>query len=64
LLVMVIVALLGVIVFFAAHRGQEIGEHLIDREAPVPGKDPAAEPVSVPDAAVAQSSEASDPEAS
>ena len=35
LLVMVIVALLGVIVFFAAHRGREIGEHLIDREAPV-----------------------------
>jgi amino acid transporter len=35
LLVMVIVALLGVVVFFAAHRGREIGEHLIDHEAPV-----------------------------
>src|SRR5580693_9210278 len=34
LMVMVIVAVLGVIVFFAAHRGREIGEHLIDREAP------------------------------
>jgi amino acid transporter len=61
LLVMVIVAVLGVIVFFAAHRGREIGEHLIDREAPVVV---AAEPVPVPDAAVAQSSEDPDPEAS
>jgi amino acid transporter len=31
LLVMVVVAVLGVIVFFAAHRGRQIGEHLIDR---------------------------------
>jgi amino acid transporter len=53
LLVMVIVALLGVIVFFAAHRGREIGEHLIDHEAPVA----AAEPVPVPDAAVQESSQ-------
>ena len=64
LLVMVIVAVLGVIVFFAAHRGREIGQHLIDREAPVPGKDPAAEAVPVPDTAVAQSSQDPDPEAS
>jgi amino acid transporter len=64
LLVMVIVAVLGLIVFFAAHRGREIGAHLIDREAPVPGKDPAAEPVPVPDTAVAQSSHDPDPEAS
>jgi len=64
LLVMVIVAVLGVIVFFAAHRGREIGEHLIDREAPVAGKDPAAEPVPVPDTAVAQSSQNPDPEVS
>jgi hypothetical protein len=35
LLVMVVVAVLGVIVFFAAHRGREIGAHLIDREAPL-----------------------------
>jgi hypothetical protein len=61
LLVMVIVAVLGVIVFFAAHRGREIAEHLIDREAPVVV---AAEPVPVPDAAVAQSSEDPEPEAS
>jgi len=60
--VMVIVAVLGVIVFFAAHRGREIGEHLIDREAPVVVA--AAEPVPAPDAAVAQSSEDPDPEAS
>jgi amino acid transporter len=64
LLVMVIVAVLGVIVFFAAHRGREIGEHLIDREAPVAGKDPAAEPVPVPDTAVAPSSQNPDPEVS
>jgi amino acid transporter len=64
LLVMVVVAVLGVIVFFAAHRGLQIGEHLIDREAPVPGKDPAAEPVSVPDTAVAETAEDPDPEAS
>ena len=64
LLVMVIVAVLGVIVFFAAHRGREIGEHLIDREAPVAGKDPAAEPVPVPDTAVTQSSQNPDPEVS
>jgi len=34
--VMVVVGVLGVIVFFAAHRGRQIGEHLIDREAPAP----------------------------
>jgi putative exporter of polyketide antibiotics len=60
LLVMVIVAVLGVIVFFAAHRGRQIGEHLIDREAPVA----AAEPVPVPDAVVAESPENPGPEAS
>ena len=51
LLVMVIVAVLGVIVFFAAHQGREIGEHLIDREAPAasaPEPVPVVE-VSVPD---------------
>jgi len=31
---MVVVAVLGVIVFLAAHRGREIGAHLTDREAP------------------------------
>jgi amino acid transporter len=60
LLVMVVVAALGVIVFFAAHRGREIGQHLIDNEAPVA----AAEPVSVPDTAVAEDTEDLGPEAS
>jgi hypothetical protein len=30
LLVMAVVAVAGVIVFFVAHRGREIGEHMID----------------------------------
>jgi amino acid transporter len=34
LLVMAIVAVAGVIVFLAAHRGREVGEHIIDTEAP------------------------------
>jgi len=36
LLVMAVVTLAGVIVFFAAHRGQEIDAHLIDAGRPVP----------------------------
>ncbi len=43
LLVMAAVALVGVIVFFAAGRGREIGEHVIDGDVPA-----AAEPASVP----------------
>ena len=39
LMVMVAVALIGVIVFFAAGRGREIGEHMIDGDVPA-----AAEP--------------------
>jgi amino acid transporter len=34
LLVMAVVAVVGVIMFFVAHRGREIGEHMIDREDP------------------------------
>jgi putative exporter of polyketide antibiotics len=34
LLVMAIVAVIGIIVFLAAHRGREVGEHIIDTEAP------------------------------
>jgi amino acid transporter len=54
LLVMVVVAVLGVIVFFAAHRGRELGAHLIDNEAPV------AAPVPVP---VPEGGNLPDPEA-
>ena len=43
LMVMVAVALIGVIVFFAACRGREIGEHMIDGDVPA-----AAEPAPVP----------------
>ena len=32
--VMVVVAVAGVIVFFAAHRGRDIGAHMIDTDAP------------------------------
>jgi amino acid transporter len=58
LLVMVIVAVLGVIVFFAAHRGREIGGHLIDREAPAAA---AAEPVPVVEVPVVEVSVPDDP---
>jgi len=34
LLVMAVIAVAGVIVFFAAHRGREIGDHLTDTAAP------------------------------
>jgi hypothetical protein len=54
LVVMVVVAALGVIVFLAAHRGREIGEHLIDREVP-------AEPVRVPEGAAAEAARDPDP---
>jgi amino acid transporter len=60
LLVMVVVAVLGVIVFFAAHRGRQIGEHMIDNEAPVA----AAEPVPVSEGAVAETTENPGPRAS
>jgi amino acid transporter len=60
LLVMVVVTVLGVIVFLAAHRGLQIGEHMIDNEAPVA----AAEPVPVPEGAVAEATEDAGPEAS
>jgi len=43
LLVMVVVAVLGV-VFFAAHRGREVGAHLVDNEAPT--SQDAAQPAS------------------
>jgi len=51
---------LGVIVFFAAHRGREIAGHLIDNESPVV----AAEPVPVPDTAVASTADDPAPGAS
>ena len=59
LMVMVVVAVLGVVVFFAAHRGLQIDEHMIDNEAPVA----AAEPVPVPEGAVAEATEDPGPEA-
>jgi len=31
---MAVVAVAGVVVFFAAHRGREIGAHMIDTDAP------------------------------
>jgi amino acid transporter len=33
LLVMAVVTVIGVVVFLAAHRGREIGEHMIDNDA-------------------------------
>jgi hypothetical protein len=60
LLVMVIVAVLGVIVFFAAHRGREIGDHLIDRQAPAAAVT-AAEPVPVVEVPVVEVSVPDDP---
>ena len=60
LMVMAVVTVLGVIVFLAAHRGREIGQHMIDNEAPVA----AAEPVPVPEGAVAEATEDPGPEAS
>ena len=46
LLVMVVVGVLGIVVFFAAHRGRAIGEHLIDNE--VPASSDAAQPAGNP----------------
>ncbi|HLK72805.1 MAG TPA: amino acid permease [Streptosporangiaceae bacterium] len=60
LLVMVIVAVLGVIVFFAGHRGREIGDHLIDREAPAAAVS-ASEPVPVVEVPVVEVSVPDDP---
>ena len=40
LLVMAVIAVAGVIVFFAAHRGREIGEHMIETGAPGPAEAP------------------------
>jgi amino acid transporter len=40
LLVMAVVAVAGVIVFLAAHRGREVGEHMIDTAAPRPAETP------------------------
>ena len=42
LVVMVIVAVLGVILFLAAHRGREVGEHLVDTDASGAAPAPAA----------------------
>ena len=60
LMVMAVVTVLGVIVFLAAHRGREIGQHMIDNEAPVA----AAEPVPVPEGAIAEATEDPGPKAS
>ncbi len=59
LLVMAIVALVGVIVFLAAHRGRELGEHVIDGDP-----EAAPEPVTVPDTSAAGTAAADAPEAS
>jgi amino acid transporter len=42
LLVMAVIAVAGIIVFFAAHRGREIGDHLIDTAATPAQPDPVA----------------------
>jgi hypothetical protein len=42
LLVMAVIAVVGIIVFFAAHRGREIGDHLIDTAATPAQPDPVA----------------------
>jgi hypothetical protein len=53
LLVMAVVTVVGIIVFFAAHRGREIGAHLTDNGAP--GQpDLVAQPDPVVPAAVSQ----------
>jgi hypothetical protein len=50
LVVMIVVALVGVVVFFAAHRGREVGAHMIDNPALATGaaSAPAAAPASAP----------------
>jgi amino acid transporter len=49
LVVMIVVALVGVVVFFAAHRGREIGAHMIDNPAQAPAPAVAPAPASDPD---------------
>jgi amino acid transporter len=49
LVVMIVVALVGAVVFFAAHRGREIGAHMIDNPAPAPAPAVAPAPASDPD---------------
>jgi amino acid transporter len=49
LLVMAVVTVAGVIVFFAAHRGREIGAHMIDADAP--GHRPPPAPGAAPEQA-------------
>jgi len=44
LVVMIVVALVGVVVFFVAHRGREIGAHLIDNPAAAVSPAPAENP--------------------
>ncbi len=44
LVVMIVVAIVGVILFLAAHRGKAIGEHLIDTDAPGTAKTQAETP--------------------
>jgi amino acid transporter len=59
LMVMVLVALIGVIVFLAAHRGRDLGEHVVDGDGTA-----AAEPVTVPDDAAGQATGEAGPAAS
>jgi len=62
LLVMVIVAVAGVIVFFAVNQGREIDQHMIDTDAPHPAAaaeaeaagEPAPEPAQAPAAEAAE----------
>jgi amino acid transporter len=53
LLVMAVVTVAGVIVYFAAHRGREIGAHMIDTDAPgyAPSPAPAAADAVTPEGA-------------
>jgi amino acid transporter len=59
LMVLAVVAAAGVIVFLAAHRGREIGEHMIDGDGLA-----TAEPVAVPEAAAPQAADDPGPGAS
>ena len=42
---MAVIAAAGVIVFLIAHRGREIGEHLVDNEIPGPPARPRTDAV-------------------
>jgi amino acid transporter len=62
LLVMAVVAVAGVIVFFAAHRGREVSAHLIDTDAPGSLPPPPPAPAAPAPAPAAASAPAAAPE--